>query len=136
MGCGTGRRTRVSDQPRAVMAGIGRFPARREEAVQVTATVMSDRSPAAAGSQVIVFSTDRARWYSESRFFRTGATAGDGRVSFTGLPEGGYFAIALRALPPGSAAWQDGEFLDGIRNDATVITVADGQPEALELALR
>jgi hypothetical protein len=99
-------------------------------------TVGDDRALPAPGSHVLVFSTDRTRWYQSSRFLRHRRADADGRFSVVGLPLGTYYAAALARLPAdGDDAWQDPEFLTTIAPRASTITLVEGETRALNLRL-
>jgi Carboxypeptidase regulatory-like domain len=86
------------------------------------------------GSFVVVFPTDRTRWYAASRFLRTAAAGAGGAFSIAGLPFGTYYAAAVPQLPPdGPDAWQDPEYLNALRRRATTVTVRDGEKQAIRL---
>ena len=95
--------------------------------------VSADEGCEAGGVRVVIFSSERNRWYPSSRFMRTAVTDPDGTYSITGLPSGSYFAAATLRTPPGDQAWGDPVFLDSLRGAATVITLGDGQRQSLNL---
>jgi hypothetical protein len=81
-----------------------------------------------------VFSTDRGSWYPASRFLREVTTAQDGLYRLIGLPSGSYYAAAVTRLPvDGEEAWQDPAFLDTLAFRATMVTLGEGQRQALDL---
>ena len=98
---------------------------------QLDASVTDGRAPVGA-AHVLVFSTDRAHWYQESQRVLHQVTSAEGRVQFSGIPAGTYFAAALPSIPS-SDDWRDPAFLDSIRPMATVTSVGDGQTEAIEI---
>lgn len=98
---------------------------------QLDARVTDGRAPAGA-AHVLVFSSDRAHWYQESPRVLHQVASPDGRVQFSGIPAGTYFAVALPTMPSFDD-WRDPAFLDSIRPMATVTSVGDGQTEAIEI---
>jgi hypothetical protein len=99
-------------------------------------TVGDNRALSAPGSHVLVFSTDRARWYESSRFLRHARVDADGRFSVVGLPFGIYHAAALARLPAeGENAWQDPDFLTTIAQRASTVALGEGETRALNLRL-
>jgi len=103
---------------------------------ELSGTVADERTGPAAGSKVIVFSTDRARWYPSSRFLRTAVAGADGRFVVQGLPAGGYYVAAVLRLPQdGDGAWQDPAFLDALSRSASVATITEGQQRAINVPL-
>ena len=103
---------------------------------QLNGTIADDRARPVPGSSVIVFSTDRGRWYPASRFLRRAVAGSEGAFTVAGLPFGSYYAAAV-AQPPadGEDAWQDPEFLDSLASRASTVTLGDGQKVFLGLRL-
>ena len=60
----------------------------------------------------------------------------DGAFELSGLPTGSYFVAAARDVPPGDEGWTDPAFLDSLRSTATVVTLGDGQKQAINLQTR
>ena len=90
-------------------------------------------APAAA---VIVFATDRSRWYPQSRFMRKTTAASGGAFSVGGLPFGGYYAAAIGKLPlSGDDDWQDPTFLETLVPHASTVTLAEGRTQTIKLEL-
>jgi protocatechuate 3,4-dioxygenase beta subunit len=101
---------------------------------QLTGTVTDDGARAVTGSLVIVFSTDRDRWYPASRFLRKATTAAEGVYTIAGLPYGSYYAAAIGRLPTEDAdSWQDPAFLESLRVSASTLTLGDGAKQTLNL---
>jgi hypothetical protein len=64
------------------------------------------------------------------------AVAGtDGTYRLVGLPAGSYFVAATLRTPAGDEAWRDPVLLDSLRNTATVVTLGDGQRQAVNLTV-
>ena len=85
---------------------------------------------------MIVFSTDRDRWYLASRFFRTATTGADGAFAIAGMPAGSYYAAGVSRLPPdGDDAWQEAEYLRSLIPRAVSLTLRDEQRATLNLQL-
>ena len=102
----------------------------------IAGTVADDRGQLAPGSSVIIFSVDRDRWYSSSRFLRIAAAGAGGAFSVAGLPYGSYYAAAADKPPnDGDDAWQDPEFLRSLVTRASSVTLGDGQTVSLNLRL-
>jgi hypothetical protein len=103
---------------------------------KVTGAVSDARGPV-AGSNVVVYASDRALWYAQSRFLGRATTRSDGAFSIDGLPPGDYFAAAFdrgRATEAGGE-WQDPELLESVVSQATRVTLDEGQQVALTLKL-
>jgi protocatechuate 3,4-dioxygenase beta subunit len=101
---------------------------------ELAGTVTDDTSQPAAGSHVIVFPTDRDRWYPASRFLRTALAGADGTFTIVGLPFGSYYVAAVPRLPDeGDDAWQDASFLNAILLRASSLTVRDGTKQTVSI---
>ena len=69
-----------------------------------------------------------------SRFMRRAIAGERGVFSLKGLPFGSYYVVALDRVPDdGSDAWQDPEFLAALVQNATTLTVRDGQSQTIDL---
>jgi hypothetical protein len=100
----------------------------------VSGTVVDADGKLVDGASVVVFAADRDRWYPASRFFSTALTGLEGMFALTGLPAGAYYLTALSRLPADNA-WQEPAFLDELRRDAGVITIAEGRRSSITLHL-
>jgi hypothetical protein len=103
---------------------------------ELIGTVADDQARPASGTNLIVFSTDRGRWYPSSRFLRKTTAGPDGAYTVAGLPAGAYYAAAVDKLPPdGEDAWQEASFLDSLTRRASTATLGGGQKTSLALRL-
>ncbi|HEX3703537.1 MAG TPA: carboxypeptidase regulatory-like domain-containing protein [Vicinamibacterales bacterium] len=101
---------------------------------ELKGTVTDDDKQPVVGSMVVVFSTDRDRWYPGSRFFGVATSAGGGVFTLAGLPFGTYYAAAVaRPLAEGEDAWQDQAFLDTILPRASTVVLREDQKQTLDL---
>jgi protocatechuate 3,4-dioxygenase beta subunit len=101
---------------------------------EVAGTVADDRGQPVPESIVVVFSTDRDRWYPASRFLARAVAAADGAYSLAGLPFGSYYAAAASKVPiEGEDSWQDPEFLNSLLPAASSIVISEGQKQSLNL---
>jgi hypothetical protein len=98
----------------------------------VGGTVTDSNGKPVDGAFVVAFAADRDRWYPASRFFSTALMGPDGVFAITGLPAGSYYLAVVMRLPTDNA-WQEPVFLDDLRRDATVITIAEGQRSSVTL---
>jgi hypothetical protein len=100
-------------------------------------TVTDAQGRPAPGSHLIVFSTDRDRWYPASRFLRRSVASGPAAsLSVAGLPSGSYYTAAVRQLPSdGEDAWQDPQFLESLLTGATTVTLSEGQKQLVALRI-
>ena len=99
-------------------------------------TVVDDGGRTAAGAALIVFATDRSRWYPMSRYVARTATDDDGAFSVIGLPFGSYYAAALAKLPVTGDDWQDPAFLETLVPRATSVTVSESETRPVRLTAR
>jgi hypothetical protein len=99
----------------------------------VAGTLTDDSAMPVADGTVIVFTSDRRRWFDGSRFVRAVRPDQTGRYQVKGLPNGEYFAVALDYVEDG--AWGEAEYLDSIAKYATRFSLTDEQPQALSLKL-
>lgn len=88
--------------------------------------------------RVVVFSTDRARWFASSPYVRmTGGPDADDGFSVRSLPPGEYFVAAVDALDGDgdSGDWQNPDFLERLALAATRVTMAERQRAEVDLRL-
>ena len=107
---------------------------------ELTGTVADSRGQASASYALLVFPSDRERWYPGSRYFRRVSPASAGNFTVRGLPPGEY-SIApvagtsvLDVLDRGDA-WQDPTFLESIAPRAAQVTLTDAQTLAVSARL-
>jgi hypothetical protein len=105
-----------------------------DRVTDLSGRIVDEDGRVAVDAHVIVFSTDRGSWYPASRFLREVTTAQDGLYRLIGLPSGSYYAAAVTRLPvEGEEAWQDPAFLDTLAFRATMVTLGEGERQALNL---
>ncbi|HEV3139949.1 MAG TPA: carboxypeptidase-like regulatory domain-containing protein [Vicinamibacterales bacterium] len=104
---------------------------------ELAGAITDDRDQAlatAAGSIAIAFSTDRSRWYEESRFVRKATAGSNGEFSIVGLPFGTYYVVVLGRTPlQGDGAWRDPAVLDALTPRAVTVVVRDGQRQTVRV---
>ncbi len=78
---------------------------------------------------VVVFSTDRTKWFVTSRFLRLVRPTQDGSFEVTGLPPGEYYVAATDPIEGNSVSgdWLKSETLDQLSFRATRVTLAEKQ---------
>jgi len=103
---------------------------------QVSGSIVDDHTKPAPGALLIVFPTDRDRWYPASRFLRRTIVNFDGTFRLAGLPAGSYYAAAVAKLPPdGDEAWLEPAYLESLVPRATDFSLGEGQKQSLTLKL-
>jgi hypothetical protein len=107
-----------------------------DQITEVTGTIVDDQRRPAPNAHVVVFVTDRDRWYSASRFLRIAKAGTDGAIAIKGLPPGSYYATTVGRLPAdGDDAWQDPAYLETLVGRATAFALGTGQKQVLTLKL-
>jgi len=107
-----------------------------DRVTELIGSVGDDRARPMVAASVIVFSTDRARWYPRSRYVQRARTEADGSFSIAGLPAGTYYAIPVRDVPAdGDDAWQEPAFLESLIPAASSVLVGDGGRSSVNFRL-
>jgi hypothetical protein len=99
--------------------------------------VRSARGDADADAAVLLFTTDRSVWTDAGpspRRMKSARTGRAGEYSFTSIPPGDYYVVALP--DERTADWRDAKFLDTLVGLATHLTIGDGEPKTLDLRTR
>jgi hypothetical protein len=97
---------------------------------ELAGNVTDSRGDLTRNYALLVFPTDRDRWYSGSRFFRRAVANANGSFALRGLPPGDYYVapVSVADVPrDGEIAWQDPDFLDSIAVSAARVTLTEGQ---------
>ena len=98
---------------------------------ELMGTVVDSRGQPATGYTVLVFPSNRERWYPGSRYFRRVSPESPAYFTVRGLPPAEYFVAPvvseLSVLTDGFDAWQDPEFLESIALRAATAMLTDGQ---------
>jgi len=103
---------------------------------EVTGPIVDGQGRPAPNAHVVIFATDRDRWYAASRFLRLAEAGADGAVAIKGLPPGSYYATAIARLPvDGDDAWQDPAYLETLVGRAAAFALGIGQKQGLSLKL-
>ena len=88
-----------------------------------------------AAGTVILFPEDSARWTDNVRSIRTTRPDQSGAFEFRLIPAGDYLLAAVEYVQDGD--WYDPEFLQGLREHATKMTLAEqGTTERVALVLK
>jgi protocatechuate 3,4-dioxygenase beta subunit len=96
--------------------------------------VTNERAEPAGAAGVVVFATDRDRWYPMSRFLRSATTEPDGAFRMQGLPAGAYYIAAVARLPRDDS-WQESDFLEALQAGTIMVTLSDGTQSAVNLTV-
>jgi hypothetical protein len=95
---------------------------------QLSGTVNDESNRPVRGAHVIVFATDRDRWFPGSRFVRDAMTDDQGTYSVSGLPFGSYYVTTVSQVSAeGPEAWQDPAFLAAQISRTSSLTISEGQ---------
>jgi hypothetical protein len=96
---------------------------------EVAGTVVDARGLRVDSFSVIVFATDRARWYRNSRFMRVARPQSEGSFRVARLPPGEYFVAAIDRMDgtEGGGEWQDPAVLESLVPGATRVVLAETQ---------
>jgi uncharacterized protein (DUF2141 family) len=102
-----------------------------DRAAGISGMVKADGDP--AGTTVILFPVDSARWVPQSRSIVTAQVDREGRYAIDGLPAGDYMISAIEDVEPGE--WFDPAFLQAISSSAARIALNEGARETRDLRL-
>ena len=109
----------------------------KDQSINDMEVVLTDRSGEVSGSladsrgrlltdyTVVVFATDRERWFLESRFLKQARPARDGVFAVRGMPGGDYFVAAVDRLQMDE--WRDHDVLESLTSGAMRVTIGEGQ---------
>jgi protocatechuate 3,4-dioxygenase beta subunit len=103
--------------------------------LDVTASA-AKRTRIGALARVVVFSTDRERWYERSRFVAVAPISAEKPVQFQGLPPGDFYVAALDR--PGNLEDpqpQNGPFFESLIASATRVTLAPGEHRSISVSV-
>jgi hypothetical protein len=123
----------ITDKPLAFVPGQtvdGLQIVLTRKRTELSGGLTNDRGEPETDATVIVFAEDASRWSTPTRYIRTARPSQDGRFTMRVPPED-YFVIAVRNVEPGQ--WQDPEFLAGIRDQATRVSLGEGETKVQNL---
>jgi hypothetical protein len=100
---------------------------------RVAGAVSDDKGPV-TDYAVVVFPSDPTKWSDRSRYLQLTRPTQQGRFEIRALPPEDYFVIALPSVT--GFEWQDPEFLQQLRPQATTLTLLEGESKTIELKLK
>jgi 5-hydroxyisourate hydrolase-like protein (transthyretin family) len=95
---------------------------------------VSDDKGSVTDYAIVFFPSDPTKWIDRSRFVRMVRPTQQGRFDVRGLPPEDYLVVALPNIV--GTEWQDPEFLQELRLQATSFTLMDGEAKTLQLMLK
>jgi hypothetical protein len=102
----------------------------------ISGRVADESGGPAGGGAVVVFSTDRERWFPTSSYLKRAQSSPDGSFRIGGLPPGDYYVAAIDPKQSGdSGNWQEPEALRPLTSAARRVTLREGEPYVTELRL-
>jgi len=102
----------------------------------ISGRVAGDTGRPAAGCAVIVFSTEREKWFANSSYLRRVQASPDGSFRVGGLPEGDYYVAAVDLQGSvDSGEWQESEALQALTTAARRVPLGDGESYVTQLQL-
>jgi uncharacterized protein (DUF2141 family) len=106
-------------------------------ASKVTGVVKDARGAVSTIAVVLAFPVDPQRWVgsgSSRRNFKTAPTSRTGAYTFTGLPVGDYFLVAIDDAD--ADGWMDPKTLEVLARQATRLTIVDVDAKTVDLTLK
>lgn len=100
---------------------------------ELAGKVLNAAGAAAPDCYVILFSSDRTFWISQSRRVLAARPASDASYTIRNIPPGDYLVAAVDDVEPGE--WFDPAFLQRLTSAAAKISIADGEKKAQDIRL-
>ncbi len=100
---------------------------------EISGLVTNARGEKVTNYTVIFFPRDRSRWQGASRYFGIARPDQEGRFKVRTLPPADYQAVAVEYVENGQ--WTDPDYLEGIQQSATNVTIGEGETKTLDLKL-
>lgn len=123
--------TPVDVPPGQILSGVQVILTRKISSV--VGTVLDDRRLPVLDATVVMFPADEGLRTFQSRFVKAARPDQDGKFRVADLPPGDYLAVAVQGLEDGRAG--DPEFLASVEDQATELTVEEGETKTLNLGL-
>jgi hypothetical protein len=100
---------------------------------KITAQIVDEKGAPVIDGTLMVFPTDSAKWFDNSRAVRAARPDQKGDCELKGLPPGEYLVVAVDYVEEG--LWYDPDYLESMRRYAQKLTVVDGQAQAVTARL-
>jgi protocatechuate 3,4-dioxygenase beta subunit len=100
---------------------------------ELAGRVLNAAGAAAPDCYVILFSSDRTFWISQSRRILSARPASDASYTIRNIPPGDYLVAAVDDVEPGE--WFDPAFLQRLVSAAAKISIADGEKKVQDITL-
>lgn len=104
-----------------------RFPA-------LTALLRDGKGASTLEGTLILFPEEASAWAEDLRLVRTGRPGQNGAIVIKTVRPGTYLAAAVPNVTTNQ--WNDPEYLDSLRAQATPITVREGEPVQIEITIK
>jgi hypothetical protein len=103
----------------------------------ITGHVTDARSAPVRDYAVVVFSTDRTKWFANSRFLKLGRPSQDGTFEVVGLPPGEYWVAAVDSIQGNQSfgEWEKPDVLEALSTRATRVTLTERERSMVMLRL-
>jgi hypothetical protein len=105
-----------------------------QKATELSGLITDSRGRPVVDASVVVFTVNKDRWVTNSRYLRTVRPDTEGKYNIKGLPPSeDYVIIAVQGLENGQGG--DPEFLARAREEAKSLTLAEGEKKAFDVKL-
>jgi hypothetical protein len=103
----------------------------------VRGKVTDDQRTPVSDYTVVVFPTDRSKWFPHSRFLKFARPSQDDSFVVDGLPKAEYYVATVEVLDatPGAGEWQDPDVLEKLTSGAERVALGEGDSVDLTLKL-
>jgi Carboxypeptidase regulatory-like domain len=103
----------------------------------ITGHVTDARSAPVRDYAVVVFSTERTKWFANSRFLKLGRPSQDGTFEVVGLPPGEYWVAAVDSIQGNQSfgEWEKPDVLEALSTRATRVTLTERERSMVMLRL-
>jgi protocatechuate 3,4-dioxygenase beta subunit len=99
----------------------------------VSGTIRDDKGNAVPSATALLFPEDSALWLDDLGTVRTARLTQSGTFTIKAVRPGEYLAVALPTVR--RSEWTDPDFLEPLRERATPVTVSEGHPTTVDLAV-